>query len=391
MKIKYPDLKLISKYLLIGILLISVGWYLKGRLSPSGGMGMYGMGEVYVLAQKAQNKDISSFNSKISYVESINEVSLLPQVTGTVENILFKEGSLVKEGDILFEIDPSKYQAAFDLAQARLDAAQANLVKAERDYNRQVKLSDQKFASKATFDMAESAYLQAKASVEEAKANLDVATIDLDNTQVRAPINGKVGKALVTKGNYVVASQAALVKIVQVNPVRISFSMTDKEFANVQKRGYNKEDLMAKIMLANGDVITEKVVDTFLDNQVNPTTATLSVYADIANDSDKLIPGNYVQSALYDGKPLFAITVPQTAINYDKDGAFVYVAKIDKEKSKENDLHGVAEQRRVVLGNTVNGSAQAVSNGLTEDDLVVVQGNIKIQNNSPIKVGILEQ
>ena len=391
MKIKYPDLKFISKNLLIGLLLISVGWYLKGRLSPSGGMGMYGMGEVYVLAQKAQNKDISSFNSKISYVESINEVSLLPQVTGTVENILFQEGSLVKEGDILFEIDPSKYQAAFDLAQARLDAAQANLVKAERDYNRQVKLSDQKFASKATFDMAESAYLQAKAAVEEAKANLDVATIDLDNTQVRAPISGKVGKALVTKGNYVVASQAALVKIVQVNPVRISFSMTDKEFANVQKRGYNKEDLMAKIMLANGDVITEKVVDTFLDNQVNPTTATLSVYADIANDSDKLIPGNYVQSALYDGKPMFAITVPQTAINYDKDGAFVYVAKIDNEKSKENDLHGVAEQRRVVLGNTVNGSAQAVSNGLTEDDLVVVQGNIKIQNNSPIKVGILEQ
>ena len=391
MKIKYPDLKIVSKYILIGLLLISVGWYLKGRLSPSGGMGMYGMGEVYVLAQKAQNKDISTFNSKISYIESINEVSLLPQVTGTVENILFKEGSIVKEGDILFEIDPSKYQAAFDLAQARLDAAQANLVKAERDYNRQVKLSDQKFASKATFDMAESAYLQAKAAVEEAKANLDVATIDLDNTQVRAPINGKVGKALVTKGNYVVASQAALVKIVQVNPVRISFSMTDKEFANVKKRGINRENLNARIILANGDVITEKVVDTFLDNQVNPTTATLSVYADIANDSDKLIPGNYVQSALYDGKPMFAITVPQTAINYDKDGAFVYVAKINKEKSQENDLHGVAEQRRVVLGNTVNSSEQAITSGLNEDELIVVQGNIKIQNNSPIKIGVLEQ
>lgn len=391
MKIRYPDLIFISKRIFIGFLLIMVGWYLKGRLSPAGGPGMYGMGEVYILAQKAQNKDISSFKNKISYVEAINEVNLLPQITGTVENILFKEGSTVKEGDVLFEIDPAKYQAAFDLAQARLDAANANFVKAERDYNRQVKLSDEKFASKATFDTAESAYLQAKAAVEEAKANLDLATIDLDNTQVRAPISGKVGKALVTKGNYVVASQVPLVKIAQINPMRISFSMTDKEYATIKTKGFDREGLTARIILANGEVITEKVVDTFLDNEVNPNTATLSVYADVANDSQYLVPGNYVQSAISENKPIYAIAVPQTAINYDKDGAFIYIAKIDQEKSKENDLHGVAEQRRVVLGETLNGSEQAIISGLTEDDLVIVQGNIKIQNNSPIKIGILEQ
>ncbi len=390
MKIRYPDLWKIAQKILLCVLLMALGWYLKGRLSPSANMGAYGMGEVYILAQKAVNKDISSFNNKISYIEAINEVNLLPQVTGTVENILFQEGSLVKEGDILFEIDPSKYQAAFDLAQARLDSAQANFVKAERDYNRQVKLSNEKFASKATFDTAESAYLQAKAAVEEAKANLDVATIDLDNTKVRAPISGKIGKALVTKGNYVVASQAALAKIVQINPVRISFSMTDKEYATIKKKNYKKEDLIARIILANGDIVTEKVVDTFLDNAVNPATATLSVYADIANESYLLIPGNYVQSAISDNEPIYAIVVPQTAINYDKDGAFVYVVRIDSEKSKENDLHGIAEQRRVVLGDTINGSEQVVMSGLTQSDMVIVQGNIKIQNNSPIKIGVLE-
>lgn len=390
MKIKYPNLITIAKKIVLCLLLMSVGWYLKGRLSPSGGAGMYGMGEVYILAQKAQNKDVASFNNKISYIEAINEVNLLPQITGTVENILFKEGSLVQEGDVLFEIDPSKYQAAFDLAQARMDSAKANFVKAERDYNRQVKLSDQKFASKATFDTAESVYLQAKAAVEEAKANLDIATIDLDNTKVRAPISGKIGKALVTKGNYVVASQVVLAKIVQVNPVRISFSMTDKEYATIKKQGYNKEDLIARVTLATGDTITEKVVDAFLDNSVNPTTATLSVYADVANDASMLIPGNYVQSAISDNKPVYSVVVPQTAVNYDKDGAFVYIAKINKEKSAENDLHGVAEQRRVVLGETLNDSEQAVISGLSEGDLVVVQGNIKIQNNSPVKIGVLE-
>ena len=390
MKIRYPNLLEIAKKIALCVLLIAIGWYLKGRLSPSAGMGAYGMGEVYVLAQSVQNKDIASFNNKISYIEAINEVNLLPQITGTVENILFKEGSIVKEGDVLFEIDPSKYQAAYDLAQARLDAAKANFVKAERDYNRQVKLSNEKFASKATFDMSESAYLQAKAAVEEAKANLDVATIDLDNTKVRAPISGKIGKALVTKGNYVVASQVVLAKIVQINPVRVSFSMTDKEYATIKKHQYNKEDLIARITLATGDIVTEKVVDTFVDNAVNPNTATLSVYADVANESYLLIPGNYVQSAISDNKPLYAITVSQTAINYDKDGAFVYVVKVDAEKSKENDLHGVAEQRRVVLGNTINGTEQVVTSGLSENEMVVVQGNIKIQNNSQIKVGVIE-
>lgn len=391
MKINYPNLTEVSKKILLFALCVAIGWYMKGRLSPSGQQMGYGMGEVYILAQKAQNKDISSFNNKISYIEAINEVNLLPQVTGTIENILFEEGSLVKEGDVLFEIDPSKYQAAFDLAKAKLDSAQANLVKAERDYERQVKLSNEKFASKATFDMSESAYLQAKAAVEEAKANLDVASIDLDNTKVVAPISGKVGKALVTKGNYVVASNVILAKIVQISPIRISFSLTDKEMAKVQNMKKSLEDLTAQITLPTGEVIREKVVDTFSDNAINASTATMSVYADVANETNQLIPGNYVQSAISNNKPVHSIVVPQSALNYDKDGVYIYIAKVNNDKSQENDLHGIAEQRRIVLGDTVIGSDQAVISGLKEGELVVIQGNVKIQNNSQIKIGIVEK
>ena len=242
MKINYPNLFEISKRIIVILLLVALGWYLKGRLSPSTGMNGYGMGEIYVLAQKAENKDISSFSSKISYIEAINDVNILSQVTGTVEKIMFKEGSLVSEGDILFEIDSSKYQAAYDLAKAHLDSANANYVKAERDYNRQVKLSNEKFASKATFDMAESAYLQAKAAVEEAQASLDLAAIDLDHTKVKAPISGKIGKALVTKGNYVVTSGIIMAKIVQINPVRISFSLTDREFTSLHSKEYKLDE-----------------------------------------------------------------------------------------------------------------------------------------------------
>lgn len=391
MKINYPNLKEVSKKIALFILCVAIGWYMKGRLSPSGNPMGFGMGEVYILAQKSETKDITSAQTKISYVETINEVNILPKVTGTVEKVLFQEGEFVNEGDVLFEIDASKYQAAFDLAKAKLDSAQANLEKTERDYNRQVKLSNEKFASKATFDTSKSAYLQAKAAVEEAKANLDIATIDLGNTKVTAPISGKIGKALVTKGNYVVATNVVLAKIVQINPIRISFSLTDKEVLQVKKMGHKTEDLTARIALADGEVIDEKVVDKFLNNEINSATATVSIFVDVDNSEKKLIPGNYVQSAILTGKPTYSIVVPQSALNYDSDGAFVYIAKIDESKSKENDLHGVAEQRRVVLGDAINENEQIILNGLKEGEMIVVSGNVKIQNNSPIKIGILEK
>lgn len=389
MKINYPDLWNVSKKILIFALFVVLGWYLKGRLSPAG--GMMPQGETYILAQVAQNKDVSAFDNKISYIEAINEVNLLPQVTGTIEKVLFQEGSIVNQGDVLFEIDASKYQAAYDLAKARLDSAKANFVKAERDYNRQVKLSKEKFASKATFDLAESAYLQAKAAVDEASANLDVAAKDLRETKVTAPISGKIGKALVTKGNYVAASSVVLARIVQVNPIRISFSMTDKEVASMQQKDFKLDDLSARITLPTGETIDEQVVGIFWDNAVNSATATLSVYADIENNSLRLIPGNYVQSSVSDNKPVYAVVVPQTAINYDNDGAFVYLAKVDAEKSKDNELHGVAMQRRVVLGDTLNDNEQIVAKGLQENEMIVVQGNVKIKDGSAIRIGVVEK
>ena len=389
MKISSPDLKKISIRIAIVLVCMSAGWYLKGRFSPSGAGGYMG-GEVYVLAQKTASGDITQADNKISYVEAINEVSLLPKVTGTIEKVLFKEGSLVNEGDVLFEIEPDKYQAAYDLAKAQLDSANANLVKAERDYNRQVKLTDQKFASKATFDMAESAYLQAKAAVEEAKAGLDVATLDLDYTKVKAPITGKIGKALVTVGNYVVASSQPLAKIVQVNPMRISFSLTDKEAVEVTEANYSPENLTARIKLPTSKVIDKNIVNIFLDNRINSATATVAVYIDVANEAGLLVPGNYVQTAVITGKTKQAIIIPQTAINYDQQGAFVYVVKVDPQKSTDTEIHGAAEQRRVELGNVVDETKQAVLSGLKDDELIIVQGNVKIQNNSPVKVGIIK-
>ena len=155
--------------------------------------------------------------------------------------------------------------------------------------------------------------------------------------------------------------------------------------------GHKAEDLTARITLADGEVIDEKVVDKFLNNELNSSTATVSIFVDVDNSDQKLIPGNYVQSAILTGKPSYAVVVPQSALNYDTNGAFVYIAKIDESKSTENELHGVAEQRRVVLGDAINENEQIILNGLKDGELIVVSGNVKIQNNSPIKVGVLEK
>lgn len=165
-------------------------------IAPMGGMGA---GEPYVLVQKLETRNISPATSYIGHVEAIKSVNLKPQVTGYVEKVLFQEGSLVNEGDILFIIEQKRYIANVELRQAELASAKANLVRAERDYKRQKSLSSQNYASKATLDTSESNYLQAKAAVAQAEANLDLAKIDLDYTEIKAPITGYIGKALVTK------------------------------------------------------------------------------------------------------------------------------------------------------------------------------------------------
>ena len=190
--------KTIFRKTLILALCVAAGWFLKSRLTPQmPNMAAMGGGTPYVLTKQVSQTNIAPKKSYIGHVEAIKSVNLKPQVTGYVEKVLFQEGSLVNEGDILFIIEQKRYLANVELRQAELDSAKANLVRAERDYKRQKSLSKENYASKATLDTSESAYLQAKAAVAQAQANLELAKIDLDYTEIKAPITGYIGKAQV--------------------------------------------------------------------------------------------------------------------------------------------------------------------------------------------------
>lgn len=356
----------------------AVGWYLKARLTPQMPMMGAAGGDPYVLVQQVEQKDISPKKNFIGHVQAINAVDLRPQVTGYVEKVLFQEGSLVNEGDILFVIEQKRYLATLELREAELESAKANLVKSERDYKRQKSLSSQNYASKATLDTSESNYLQAKASVKQAEANLELAKIDMGYTEIKAPITGYIGKALVTEGNYVTSSTQTLARIVQTDPIRVAFSVSDKDFLNMREQKINKgiESIKTELVLPNGKVLVNHLKSRFNDNEVNSDTATIAVYAEYDNKQGLLLPGNYVDIRIGNRENKLATLIPQAALAQDEHGN--YVMTVDNEN--------IAREKRVVLGDTLE-DKQIILDGLTPDDKVVIQGLQKISNGKKVSVG----
>ena len=372
--------RVIIRQIVILVLCVAFGWFLKSKLTPSSApMGGMGAGEPYVLVQKLETRNISPATSYIGHVEAIKSVNLKPQVTGYVEKVLFQEGSLVNEGDILFIIEQKRYIANVELRQAELASAKANLVRAERDYKRQKSLSSQNYASKATLDTSESNYLQAKAAVAQAEANLDLAKIDLDYTEIKAPITGYIGKALVTEGNYVNSTTQNLAHIVQTDPIRVSFSVSDKDMLNMRemyKNGADSSPIRTELVLPNGKILVNHLKSRFTDNEINSDTATIAIYAEYSNERNLLIPGNYVDIRVGKKDPQLAVLVPQGAIAQDEHGNYVMVV---------ND-EDIAEERRVLLGDIIE-DKQVVTDGLTADDRVIIQGLQKVTNGQKVKVG----
>lgn len=363
----------IMKNLGIVVLGILVGWFLKAKLTPQmPNMGAMGA-TPYVVTKQVQEQNIVANKGEIGLVEAINSVDVLPEVSGEIKEILFTSGSFVNKGDILVKIDDEKYRATYALREAELESAKANLTRAERDYNRQQSLSKQNISSKATYDAAESAYLQAKASVQQAEASLELARIDLDHTTIKAPISGFIGKALESEGNYIVATAKPVAKVVQMDPIRVVFSLTDKEFLNLKKY-YDQKATNIRIILPNDEILESSLLNSFSNNEINQNTATIALYAELENKDGQLIPGNYVQISLFSEQTKPQLVIPQEAILQDQMGNYVMVVNDDE----------IAEQKRISLGKII-GDKQVVKSGVEKGDKVIVQGLQRVQSGIKVK------
>ena len=369
--------KLNSKRLIFLILILLAAFTGKYIYTSKASAPM--MPPVVASVAEAKEENIENPKTYVALVEAINSVDVVAKVSGSLDKVNFVEGSYVKKDDALFIIDKEPYQANYDLAKAQLESAEANLTRAQKDYDRQKQLSAKNIASKATFDAAESSYLQAKAAVSQAKAQLDLARIDLDNTEVKAYIDGRIGKTQVTIGNFVNASGAALARVVQVDPIRLAFSVTDKELLEMQQASERDDikDLTINIELPNGQILHEKINQIFANNEINLGTATIAVYVDVKNEKHYLKPGAYVSINITSDKPKQGIVIPETAVLQAGEISFVYTVGEDN----------TASMRKVALGKAYNGK-QVILSGLKAGEKVLNSGlaNRMLRDGAPVSI-----
>jgi multidrug efflux system membrane fusion protein len=309
----------------------------------------------------AEQKTMPVVERTIGTVVANSTVQVNARVQGQLLKANFKEGQLVKAGDLLFQIDPAPYQAAYDSAVATLASTKA---KAER-YG---KLLAQNAIASQDADDAKAAYLQAK-------ANAEAARINLAYTSIHAPVSGKTGPILVQPGNMVTTANTAtpLVTLNEIQPVKISFALPQSDLPRIQAMNA-KGGLKAVINLhdAGGQDLTAPV--DFISNAVNNATGTIELRATFANADSALVPGQLVDVTVALAEIPGAIIVPREALNTGPDGQFVYAVK-----------DGVAQQRtvKVLFDDGVN---DAVSGALKPGDSVIVDGQLRVIPGAKVSV-----
>ena len=299
-----------------------------------------------------------------------------PQVNGIIQARLFKEGSEVKAGDPLYQIDPATYQAALDSAQAALQKAEAAVPSAEAKVARYKDLVKQNAVSKQEFDDANSALAQAKADVASAKANVNSARINLAYTKITAPIGGRIDKSSLTRGALVTASQTTLLTTIRtIDPINVDVTASSTDLLNWRqaiKEGrlkFNGPDVHVKLKLDNGTTYSHDGKLAFVGSNVSETTGTFALRAEFPNPDRLLLPGMYVRAIVEEGVAPNSYLVPQRAVTRDTKGdATAMFVTAD----------GKVEQRVLSISRNV-GNNWLIQSGIHDGDRVIVEGTLLIR------------
>ena len=346
----------------------------------AGALGQTQAPKPAVTVAPVQVKDVSPTWEFIGRVEAIQSVDLRARVQGFLLQIAFQEGQDVTAGQLLYVIEPDPYEAAVDAAKAQLAKAKATLENADRALARAQQLSQRGFEAQANLDQARATRDSAAADVEAAQANLRTAELNLSYTRITSPINGRIGHTAVTVGNLVDANSGVLDTVVQLDPIRVVFSVDDRALvqAKLQSGGASQEQLNARFVpslrLADGTMYPEQGRIAFVNNQVDPATGTVPVWAEFPNPQHLLLPGQFVTIVVKPEETQRKPVVPVAAVQEDRDGKFVLVVG-------PNDR---VEQRRIAADRQV-GQDWVVESGLQPGESIIVQGMQKVQPGGVVK------
>ncbi len=331
-----------------------------------------------VVVEPARLQEVNPPREYVGHVEAVQEVEIMPRVEGYLVKVNFKEGDYVHRGDPLYTIEQPPYLARVSLWEARVAQAKAALYKADMRLKR-LRAARPESVPATEMDNAIANRAMAQAQLKEAQAQLELARIDLGYTRIEAPISGLLGKTFFTRGNLVGPGKGPLARLVQLEPIRVVFSISDRDLIKLQKtqRARKAPALQTQIRLPNGDIYPEKGKIEFIDNQVDPSTGTIAVWALFQNRDHTLLPGEYVDVLLRQEKAMRLVTVPQSAVLTDLKGHYVLVV---------DSKHRV-KQVRVKLGPQL-GTRWIVEEGLSPGTLVITQGIQKVHPGQTVKAVI---
>mgnify|MGYP006278121967 CR=1 FL=1 len=345
-----------------------------GIRSARGGAGG-SEGPLPVLATKAERKDVPVEIEGIGTVQAQNTVTVRPQVDGRLIALLFRDGDVVKAGDVLARIDPTIYQAQYDQALAKKAQDEALLANAKRDLDRYANLARTEYATQQQADTQKTVVAQLTAQVAADQAAIDNAKAVLDYATIRAPISGRTGIRLVDEGNLLRAADASgLVTIAQIQPIALVFNLPQQQLRAVQQ-AMARGPVPVEARDADNVSVIDKGTLEVIDNQVDQTTGTVKLKARFDNAQQSLWPGQFVNVHMMVDTLKNVVTVPTAAIQRGPNGAFVYVV----------DAQSAATQKPVTLLRQTE-SVTAIAQGIAEGDVVVTNGFNRLTENTQVRI-----
>ena len=314
--------------------------------------------DVTVRIQKIVPENVVATHEYIGHIEAIHSVYVYPYIAGFIDQVLVEGGAEVAAGQTLFVLKQDQYLAEVEAAEAKVVGATADLEKA-RLYLERIDKTASEAISKTEKDDARTAFLTAEANLSGAKAALKAADVNYNYTVISATINRVEGNINGTKGEYVSPEGKALAYVLQYNPIRVRFSMPEKDFLNLGADVHFFETGLLKLRLSNGEVITAPGSVRFADNQIQSGTSSIDLFADFENENHLLLPGAYV-TVLYDERLQDAVLIERGLVTMLPGVNYVVVL---------ND--GIIEKRFVELGDFV-GTKVVVKKGLNAGDELII-------------------
>jgi len=337
-----------------------------------------------ITVERRPMTDSYEFNGRI---QAINSVNIVARVTAFLEQQLFTEGTDVKKGDLLYVLERPSYQAAVDVQKAAIAQAQAQLDNGKIELRRKQQLLEKSAGTQQALDTAEATQRTEAAQLQAAQAQLEIAQINLDYTEIRSPIDGRIGRTSVTIGNVVNPTSGTLTTVVSQDPMYVTFPVSTRRAIELREE-YSKnggfDAVKVRLRLPDGRIYGQTGKVDFINNAIAQDTDTVIVRGVIPNpvlgsqtaggvNLRELIVDEFVTVLLESVKPRLVIAVPRAAVLSDQEGSYVYVV----------DDQNIARQRRVRLGQLTPETA-GIADGLKEGERVIVEGVQRARPNAPV-------